>query len=390
LADTERWAVILWTIAMVVAIGKMLIRPAHSVYPNFAWAASRWIHAGSLYTTTHDYDYRYSPAVAISFIPLVPLGLRVGGAVWCALNGTALLAAMFWWLKRATPRSTTARQRGIIFLLLLPLAIGNIATGQSNALLIAMLLAAIIAADAGMWTLVAVLTTIAFLCKLYPVALGLLLILVYPSKLGWRLPLALAVGLLAPYLLQHPTYVTEQYRQWIHYLGAEDRGAQNVARAYRDLQFVLQDLRLPISLRSYRIIEMVAAAIIGLVCINVRLKHLPRSTLNFIVLTLAVCWMTVLGPATEAMTYLLVAPVICWLIVAPRTGPGSQLRWLYAIAYLMLLYPPFAGLFGGHSVMRSPRLKSVQPVAVLLLLAGSLIEATFALQKPESTRAAVE
>jgi hypothetical protein len=78
--------------------------------------------------------------------------------------------------------------------------------------------------------------------------------------------------------------------------------------------------------------------------------------------------MTALGPATEAMTYLLIAPIICWLLAACWEEERWPVRSLYLLIYLLLLYPAFAGLFPGHSILRSPRLKSVQPIAALILL----------------------
>ena len=84
--------------------------------------------------------------------------------------------------------------------------------------------------------------------------------------------------------------------------------------------------------------------------------------------------MTVFGPATESMTYLLIAPVVCLLLITTPLSRGSWTGYLYLSSYLLLLYPPFDGMFGHHSVLLTPRLKSIQPIAALLLLAGMLID----------------
>lgn len=359
---------------MAVVVARFLLFPsrAHSVYPNFSGAASRWMLSQSLYTTTRDYDYRYSPAVAVGFVPLRLIGDRAGILAWCSVNALVLLTGMVLWMKRDAPRAVSGMERGIILLLLLPLALGNIADAQSNCLVIGLLLLALAAVEAGAWNTSACLIGIAFLFKLYPLAMGLLLVLLYPRKMAWRLPLAIAAGLLLPFLFQHREYVAAQYHDWARYLLAEDRGDQDVGRAYRDLQFVLRDLHAPIPLAAYRIIELAAAALIALTCLRARLAGWKPARVHLLVLTLAVCWMTALGPATEAATYVLVAPVVCWLLVARRAERPSAGWWLVLLVYLMLLYLPFAGLFPGRSVLRSPQLKSLHPAAVLVLLGMTL------------------
>ena len=64
---------------------------------------------------------------------------------------------------------------------------------------------------------------LAFWIKLYPVALGLLLVLLYRGKfLKWYVP-ALVAGFLLPFFLQTPGYVASQYVEWLEYLRTDDR-----------------------------------------------------------------------------------------------------------------------------------------------------------------------
>ena len=60
----------------------------------------------------------------------------------------------------------------------------------------------------------ALLLSVAVLFKLWPIAIAGLLCLVYPRQLSWRLAIALAAGFAAPFALQRPAYVMDQYRQW--------------------------------------------------------------------------------------------------------------------------------------------------------------------------------
>lgn len=376
LSHVERWTVCLWAFMLVVSLVRVGISPEkHSVYPNFTEAASRWVHGSDLYAARGSYDFRYSPIVAIGFTPLLLLGNRYGGMVWCILSTGLLVASIAYWLKAGTPRRLSGQERGAVFLLMLPLAIGNIASNQTNALVLAMLLVAITAVQTKWFTTASLAIVGAFLFKLYPLSLGLILILIYPWKMNGKLLLLIIAGFLLPFLFQRTAYVKTTYRNWGHYLTVEDRSTAGPDRAYRDFQFLLHDLSLPIAQKTYRTLELAVAAAFGAFCLMARLKHWPSARLNFFAFTLAICWMTVFGPATESMTYLLVAPVVCWLLIAARFSRPSWTWYLYLLSYLLLLYPPFAGMFGSHTVFRNPRLKSIQPLAVLLLLAGTLIDA---------------
>ena len=366
----------LWAIMLIASLVRLWISPEkHSVFPNFSEAASRWVHGKDLYTARGNYDFRYSPLVAIGFTPLLPFGNRVGGMVWCVFCTTLLVAALNQWLKKGAPQPTSGQERGAVFLLVLPLAIGNIASNQSNAPVLAMLLIAMTALQTESFTTACVAIVVAFLFKLYPLSLGLILLLIYPRKLSGRLLLLVLAGLLLPYLFQRTAYVNFTYREWGHYLTVEDRSKLGIGRAYRDFQFLLHDLSIVITQRTYRMIELMVAAIFGVFCLMARSKHGSSARLHFFVFALALCWMTVFGPATESMTYLLVAPVVCYLLVKGWACPSSRTKYLYLLSYLLMLYPPFSGLFPGHSIFRSAHLKSILPVAVLLLLAGILSDA---------------
>ena len=168
---------------LIIAAARLLIptRHYHSVYPNYGEAASRWVHGESVYTITRDYNYRYSPIVTVIFAAFLPLGDRVAGAIWCLIDGMALIGATWLWMRRAAPRAISPSARGIVLLLMLPLSIGNIAIVQVNPLVIAMLLLAMVAFDLRRWTMAAALIAGAFFFKIYPLALGMLLILTSPA-----------------------------------------------------------------------------------------------------------------------------------------------------------------------------------------------------------------
>src|SRR5262249_39114003 len=148
------------------------------------------------------------------------------------------LGALLWWARKAVAPIPTATHLALLALLALPLSAGNINNGQTNPLMLGLLLAAVASTTEGRWNLAAVLLAVACLFKLYPLAVALLLVVVYPRQLGWRLALALLAGLLLPFLLQRPGYVWQQYDVWFRYLLHEDRQCLPVTATYRDVRLL--------------------------------------------------------------------------------------------------------------------------------------------------------
>src|SRR5436305_6426318 len=112
----------------------------------------------------------------------------------------------------------TAAHFGVLFLLVLPLSAGNVNNGQSNVLVMGLILAALAGAAEGRWNLASACIAAACLFKVYPIAVGLLLVVIYPRPLAGRLALALAAGIALPLLLQRPAYAADQYAGWLHHV----------------------------------------------------------------------------------------------------------------------------------------------------------------------------
>ena len=200
-----------WGILLVVISVRVLVTPrSHNLYPIFAEAARSWRAAEDLYKVSWE-PYRYSPAVAVSFIPLSLLPERISGVLWRLLGAAVFLTALRWWCREVLPGTLTRTERAWLFLLVTPLALSNLHNGQANLLVIGLLLAATAAVATERWTLASVCVVVACLFKVYPIAVGLLLMLVRPWRLGCALAAALLVGILVPFLLQRPEYVADQY-----------------------------------------------------------------------------------------------------------------------------------------------------------------------------------
>ena len=112
-------------------------------------------------------------------------------------------------------------------------------------------LLAVVAVERGRWNLAALALAGPILLKVYPLAIALLLLLVYPRQLGWRLTVVLAVGLLLPFALQDPSYVARQYDAWFVKLLQEDRSERIITETYRDCWLLIRWTHLPLPHRYY-------------------------------------------------------------------------------------------------------------------------------------------
>jgi hypothetical protein len=374
----ERLAFLAWLIPTVVVAILVFRDPGHhSVYPIFAKAGNDWRAGMDLYNQTGD-PFRYSPFAAVVFVPLSFLPSGIAPVVWRLSCIATCLAGLSWW-SRATLSSLTNTQRALLFLLTGPLAVGNMYNGQANLLVIGLLLLATAALTRECFNLAAVCLALACLFKVYPLAVALLFLLFYPRRLGPRLILALTAGLLLPFLLQWPDYVASQYTGWLHHLESNDRQLLIRDLWYRDLRLLVTAYVTPMSYQSYQIVEALAGLGIAATCVMAHRLQLPRQRLLNLVLTLGCCWTTVLGPATESATYVLLAPVASWLMLKATTSERSRVaRTAWVASYVLLLIAQIASWFPWGRTFHS---LGPQPLAGLILLGGVLIQLRLDLQQ---------
>jgi hypothetical protein len=378
LARWEHLAIGLWAAALVGVCVRFAVAPhGHSLYPIFAGAARNWMAGRDLYQPCAE-PYRYSPLVAVLFVPLAVLPDPVAEVLWRVLNAGVYLGGLAWWCRAVLPRPLTRGQVGLMFLLVLPLSLGNLHNGQSNTLVLGLILAALAALarpdESGVPgrrpALAGVCTALACLFKVYPVAVGLLLLTVHPRRFGrWLVP-ALAVGLLLPFVLQQPDYVTRQYAGWLHHMEANDRSVLPVELCYRDLQLLCRVCGAPLGTRAYLEIQLLAAGAMAAVCATARCLAWPQRRLLTLLTALGCCWMTVFGPATESATYVLLAPSAGWAVLeAWLERRPLSVRGVLLAGYVLLAAAQAANWLPNG---RSLQALGPQPLAALLLLGGVL------------------
>jgi putative Ca2+/H+ antiporter (TMEM165/GDT1 family) len=186
----------------------------------------------------------------------------------------------------------------------------------------------------------------------------------------------LVVATLLPFALQHWAYVAEQYKVWVHYLSTEDRQRGPISDWYRDLRAVWRIYIAPMSVLAYFIVELVSAAVIALVALLGRLQNWPRGVLLGTTLSLACCWMTALGPATESATYILLAPTVAWMLIESSAQSRDRAwRIAYGIVFGLFVASQCALWFGDKGKWFRDRLQPL-PVAGTLLFIVLLADAT--------------
>jgi hypothetical protein len=303
----------------------------------------------------------------------------LGSTLWRLLNWGFFLAGLQMWRKTFLPADLSPNQVAILFLLLLPLSIGSLNNAQANPLILGLMLIGVSGAANQRWSLAGACLAASILIKLYPVALALLVLLLYPRRFTFPFLLWLAIGLGLPYLLQTPEYVTRQYFNWYQVLKVDDRSQFELRGAYRDAWLLIRLIGEPISHATYHLIQIAAAAgIAGLCWWYRRTSSRPfcerdtppdRTGLHW-ALELACAWMTVLGPATESCTYILLAPTLGWRLFEVWSRSASVLlRFLVSSSFGLFLITMMANWFPWGTLFHG---LGLQPQAGLLLLSALL------------------
>jgi hypothetical protein len=296
------------------------------VFPIFYTAGGRWLRAENLYQG--GTDYLYSPLIAACFAPLSLLPMWAANLAWRAINIALYLGAALAWLRSGASRIPAAN-RVFVYLLLLPLSIGSLNNAQSNPLLIATIIGALLAARSGRWALAAFCAAFITFLKIYPLAVGLLLVVLFPRKFTWRLAAALlALGALS-FVLQRPGYVLEQYQNWAATRSVDERH-YDVWNRPRDLWTLLYACGIELNLRLYFFVQILGGGAIAALCVFGRWKGWGTDRLLTAVLALVSCWMLLLGPATESATYIILAPAISFAAVEALSRPFP--RWMRSLA----------------------------------------------------------
>ena len=382
---TARWLAIdpwmrtalgLYLLLTLATCARSALQPHRgSVFPVWKLAGHDWLTSHDLYDDKQGGDpirfgYRYSPLVAGLFTTCDLVPERLGNVVWRIFNIAAFLAALGWWLNKGLPFECSQLQRGLILLMAAPLALGSLNNGQVNLLLIALMLAAVTACGVGRWNVASLCLGLAIMLKIYPVALALLLVLVYPKRLGFRLLIALALLAAVPFLMQEPSYVVRQYQLWFGRVAHGDsyRRFWPLADSYRDVWLLIRAWEMPIDLHRYTQLQLAGGGFCAAVTLAAVLRLGQGRETLFAVLAMVTSWMLLLGPAPESCTYVLAVPTIGTWLIHTADGRNRPAHYLAAGGYGLLLLCVVAGTYS--PTIRLYQASGLQPIGVILYSVG--------------------
>jgi hypothetical protein len=344
----RRCAVVLWIVLGFALTARTAYRPAnHTVFPLFAAGSAHWWADQPLYANYRPLDYfRYPPLFAIVFTPLATLGTVAGGILWGWLNLAVYFLGLHRLVRDVLPgRWTPGREAAFLILA----GVGGVAglwNGQSNPLIVGLLLLAVSALVRERWWSAAVLLAMTVGLKFMPLPFALLFCALWTRRLAGRFLLAVAFGFLLPFLTRPASIVCEQYRGWANHLvlmsGERWPGFRDgwtvwvVTRHALEGRTGMPDLLQPIEGVWYRGLQVLGGLAVLVGCLWFRRRASSRGVLITVVLALGAAWSMLLGPAVEAPTYVFLAPLLAWAVVQSKAWPAGR-RLIEASAVLILV-----------------------------------------------------
>jgi hypothetical protein len=361
-----------WIIIFLGLAIRTLANPNRATaFTVYRLAGVHWLNAQHLYGDWRGFVY--SPLAAVFFTPFGLLPPGWGNLCWTWLNAAIFLLGVHALLGSGIYPEIKRRYHGIVYLLLVPLVLGNLDTGQANPTVIGLVLLAVAAMPAKRWSLAALCVAAATYLKIYPLAVGLILFLMAPRRLGWRLLVALLFLAILPFAFQHWSYVSQQYHEWISTRSADDRRLYPIKDVPLDLWFLLVRFgHLPIPGFAYSAFQILSGGGIASFCLVGIWKNWPKERLLGGILALVCIWMTLCGPATELQTYILLAPAVVLTLVDAL--PGSRPLWLriglLVVCLLMVLAVARTSFLPSQKGLW---ILTIQPVAAILFLICCLV-----------------
>jgi Glycosyltransferase family 87 len=367
-----RSAWVIWTAVLVVMVLRPLVASYRGTsFDTYHLAGLHWIRGESVYSQWMGFVY--SPVVAVFFAPFAYLPGALANILWRTLNAGLLLGGLAALLKSNLFAGIKERNYGLVYILLVPLAVGNIDISQANPLVEGLLLAAIAAVYVERWNSAALCVAIATCFKIYPIAVGLLICVIAPRRFIGRFLIALLLLLLVPFVFQHWSYVADQYQAWITTRTAEDRRGWPTEKLPLDLWFMIHTFaHLPISPGIYSLLQLGSAGALAFFCAFLTWKRWSKIRVLIGLFCLVSIWMTLCGPATESYTYLILAPAVILALVQAFDAPQpAGLRALVAGAFALQLLAAARASFLPH--FKPAWALSILPFSALVFLAYTIL-----------------
>jgi Glycosyltransferase family 87 len=365
------WCRLAWWILLFGILGRVAFANPYSgtVVPIYRNAGLRWLRSESIYTPAPPLDvFRNPPPVAAFFAPWALLPEKPVGLLWRILNLSVYLAGLLAIVQVWESRNGPIDRRNLSFaaffaaLLIIP----SFNNGQVNLLLVGCSLLAWANLERGRLWRVSIWIAIATLFKIYPFTLGLLMCLVVP-RLTPRLFVCTVVPWLGSLVCQSPGYAWCRYCEFLEFTQMENQYRLLVKRVPWDWT-ILPDawMGLTIGEDCRKIISALAGlSFAALIFAKRRHPDSPMFCLNF-----ACIWMTLFGPATENVTYTLLAPIAAMQLLRSM----SVASWLVCI---LLSLPILRGMFPTSETLPFRTAQSLAAIVLMVLTIQQLFAAPF-------------
>ena len=357
------WAA--WLVLPILLSIRLLLAPGRgTTFDLYRTAGAHWLNGELLYV--HHNGFVYSPLIAALLAPCALIPRNVGAILWLVLNVSFFLAGVTS-IIQSRLFVLTRTQAAAALLVLVPLTIGNLDVAQANPLLIGLVMLSVAQAKSRRVWWAALFIALGVYLKLYPLAIALLILTAIPFRFTIPLLVTLSALGLLPFLLQHPSYVQEQYKIWLLSRVTDNRLESSGVHAPLDMWFLLTRVAgLGIAPSIYRLLQLLAGGAVALYCLLGRRRQWSPARLFAGLFCFGSIWMTLFGMATEGFTYLLLAPAVT--LACLQTLPHRPAPWLrpLGVAALVLLLLAVAKNSLIPRWNQIPWLHALQPIAALL------------------------
>jgi hypothetical protein len=371
-----RRALVLWgVLAVAVCVKTAMLDGENSVYPVFAGGARHWWADKPLYINYHsteDIDaFRCAPVFAVAITPFYLLPGCLGAIAWGILNIVLLLWALHVFVRDVLPGEWPPQRESVFLILAMFGSIVGIWSGQSNALIMALIILGLAAVRRERWWAAALTLAFPIFMKVWPIAIVLLLIVCWPRQLTLRFLAVCAVLALAPFLTRPPDIVAWQYREWYAALVSpiHERwpGYRDAWTIWEQLAAVLHCEAGKITYRfAYMATQLLAAAGVLGWCLWQRRRVVSTGHLLTLILSMWASWLMLFGPSTEQLTYGVIAPSASWAVLV--SFAEKKARWLTVTTWAILTLLP-AGDIEKVMLGISSAGKCFLPLGVVLFVA---------------------
>ncbi len=379
----RRIALTAWIVLAVAASIKTIAEPQlHTVYTAFSHACRDWWSGQSMY---ENRAYYYSPTFAVLMTPFAVWPDWLGGVFWTwasvgllawglkvffrdvlsqGVNGAAPTAALSQGERERDVGLLSPDAEGPFQLLVLVGTVRSVWSGQSNAILMALVLLAAAAVVRQNWWRGAAYLAAPIYIKIWPVVVAGLFTVQWPKRLVARVAIGAAVLGAVPYLTKSTADVAESYRQWSHCLTSR-QGDDFRFPGYRDAWTLWEQIHSPVDKRAYAGLQLSAAVLVLAWCVWQRRRIASVRRLAIYTIAAWSAWQLLFGPGTERLTYNIIAPSLAWAVLTSIENRRGE-RWAvlaYGTTYIL-------GVGGVERLLTRfvPASIALEPVGVLMFV----------------------